>query len=118
MPKRSYTTKNWNQGEEHTVVEKITDSVGNAVDVSGATITLWCKRLLNTGTTYLFQKTDVDFTKNVDGNSNWVSCVFDEDDLNFSGVAYVITEFEITAGSNVKKTIFRVDLETTPEGID
>ncbi len=115
MAKKAYpTAKGWKQKEAHVMVLKVTDSAGADLNVSAATIQLWCKRKLNDVTTYLFEKADGDFTKTVDGNTNWVSVNISEANLNFFGEAFIITQFVIDV-NNSPICIVRLDLEQTPE---
>ena len=112
---RNYVTKNWIQKEEHVAVITVTDPSGTAVDVSGATITMVCKNLLDGSTVgYQFTKADTDFTKNVGGASNKVSVELTSVDMDFWGLKYVITSFVIDA-STLKKGIFKIDNERSPE---
>ena len=113
MAKRTYPTIGWNQKEAHTLRLKVSRD-GSAYNVSGATITLWCKRKLDSGTTYLFEKEDADFTKDVGGNAHWCEVVIAADDLDFSGEAYIIVQYDNGAG-NKPKSILRLVLEPSPE---
>lgn len=106
--------ENMIQGEENTLTITVTDADGTAVDVSGATITMFGKRQLGDGTVYLFEKADGDFSKNVGSVSNVVSVLLDSTDLNWSGKAYAIVKFVIDA-NNTKKGVFQIISIESPE---
>ncbi len=112
---RNYVTKNWIQKEEHVAVITVTDSAGAAIDVSGSTILMVCKNLLDDSVTgYQFTKADDDFTKNYDGDSNVVAVDLTSVDMDFTGIKYVITSFVIDSSTR-KKGIFKIDNEVSPE---
>jgi len=89
-------------------------TVRRTVNISGATINLWAKRKLDSSTTYVFTKTDSDFTCPYDSKNYKASVVFDEDDNDFAGSVYVIVEFAI-AENNTKKLVHLYELTPSPE---
>lgn len=115
MARRYYPTLAWNQKEAHRLrvpVEKDCEPYA----VNTATISMWCKRKLDSTTTgYLFTKTDGDFTKSVEGDPSIIEVDIDETDLDFAGESYCIIQYD--KGANEKpKSIFRLVLTRSPEG--
>jgi len=113
MAKRSYLTIGWNQKETHRLRLKV-EKDGEAYRVNNATITAWCKRRLDSGTDYIYEKADTDFEKDIEGNPSWIEVTIDGSDNNYSGEAYLIIQYD--KGDNEKpKSIIRFILEATPE---
>ncbi len=102
------------QKETVTPVFTITDKDGDAVDVSGATITGWVKRSLDEGTAYLFQIPDADWNKSVGGASNAISATFSESDMDFNEKAYLIVLCDVSATSK-PKFVVQMTVLTSPE---
>jgi len=113
MSKRSYLTIGWNQKETHRLRLKV-EKDGLPYDVSGATITAWCKRRLDSSTDYLYEKANTDFEKNIEGEPSWIEVTIDGDDNDYSGEAYLIVQYDKGA-TEAPKSIIRFILEATPE---
>ena len=102
------------QKETVTPVFTITDKDGDAVNVSGATITGWVKVQLDQGTDYLFEIPDADWNKSVGGATNAISATFSADDLDFEGKAYLIVLCDVSATSK-PKFVVQMTILPSPE---
>lgn len=102
------------QKEVVTPVFTLTDKNGDAVDVSGATITGWAKYVLDQGTDYLFEIPDGDWNKSVGGAANAISATFSEADMDFVGKAYLIVQCEVSATSQ-PKFVVQMTVLASPE---
>jgi hypothetical protein len=103
------------QRSSYTLTFDVRDADGNGIDVSGATITAWCKRQLDDSTAYLFQKADGDFSKNVGGLNYRISVPVTKANMNFYGKAYFICQLNITADESEPKFIVQFTVVQSPE---
>lgn len=103
------------QREAVTPVFTLTDKEGDAVDVSGATITGWVKRTLDEeDTTYLFEIPDGSWNKSVGGASNAISATFTIANMDFSGKAYLIVLCDVS-GTSKPKFVVQMMVLASPE---
>lgn len=101
------------QKESKTLTFTIKDSDGALQNLTGGTFTLYGKRLLNSGTTYLFEKANSSF--NIASVAvGVISVPLTTSDLDFTDNAYGILVIDMGSG-NLDKNIFKITMEESPE---
>ena len=102
------------QKEANTLRFSIYDNNGAEIDVTSTTMTLYGKRRLDDSTTYIFEKVDVDFDKNVGGNDYIVEVSLSATDTDFEGEIFSLLKIDFGA-SDIKKGAFRINNAVSPE---
>lgn len=95
---------------ELTIKDKDTGAI---LDVSSATITLYCKDVLDDSTTYQFTIADGSIDK-TQGASGIIQVPLSSTNLDWYGTKYCILKIQFSP-TNVRKGYFKLELTQSPE---
>lgn len=112
--KTAYVTQREGVVLKLTITDK---SAGTVVDVSSATVTLYCKDELDGSTDYQFQINDADVNK-FQGASGILSFTLTATNLNFYGTKYCILKLDFSESGeedNIRKIVFQIISTQSPE---